>query len=215
MPSYLRYGVGAVGLVVVLVVAFAPLASMLVDAWSQRDLELRSKLLFNSIKDYAALQLAEGHGEQLGAFLERLTEDEKLLALGYCDERGVLRFATKLMPASFSCEALARADTATFSIVESGVGRTLVAAFPIDVRNARGHLAVLHDMSFVASRSYASDVLLGARHCRGWHCVCQRGRPLRLLFTAAMAARRSPEHPAGRRQRFRADSAAHRSSARR
>lgn len=153
MPSYLRYGVAAVSLIVVLIVAFAPLASMLVDAWSQRDLELRSKLLFNSIKDYAALQLAEGRGEQLGAFLERLTEDEKLLALGYCDERGVLRFATKLMPASFSCEALARTDTATFSIVESGVGRTLVAAFPIDVRNARGHLAVLHDMSFVASRS--------------------------------------------------------------
>jgi trehalose 6-phosphate synthase len=153
LASYLRYVAAAIGLIAVLILAFAPLASMLVDAWSQRDLELRSKLLFNSIKDYVALQLAEGRGEQLGAFLERLTEDEKLLALGYCDERGVLRSATKLMPASFSCAALARTDRATFSTVESGVGRMLVAAFPIDVRNARGHLAVLHDMSFVASRS--------------------------------------------------------------
>jgi trehalose 6-phosphate synthase len=153
LPSYLRYGAAAVGLIAVLVLAFAPLASMLVDAWSQRDLELRSKLLFNSIKDYVALQLAEGHGNELGAFFERLTEDEKLLALGYCDERGALRFATKLMPGTFSCEVLARADSSTFSTVESGVGRTLVAAFPIDVRSAKGHLAVLHDMSFVESRS--------------------------------------------------------------
>lgn len=153
MPSYLRYLAATIGLIAVFVVAFAPLASMLVDAWSQRDVELRSKLLFNSIKDFVALQLAEGRAQQLGVFFERLTEDEKLLALGYCDEQGVLRFATKLMPASFSCVALARMDTATFSTVESGAGRTLVATFPIDVRNAKGHLAVLHDMSFVASRS--------------------------------------------------------------
>lgn len=153
MPGYLRYSSAVLGLVAVLVLAFAPLASTLVDAWSQRDLQLRSKLLFNSIKDYVALQLADGHAENLSAFFERLTEDEKLLALGYCDAHGKLKYATKLMPASLTCEALARLDAATFSTVESSTGRLLVATFPIDIRNGRGHLAAVHDMSFVASRS--------------------------------------------------------------
>jgi trehalose 6-phosphate synthase len=153
LRSYLRYGATAAGLIAVLVLAFAPLASTVVDAWSQRDVQLRSKLLFNSIKDYVALQLAEGHGDALHAFFERLTEDEKLLAVGYCDESGVLRFATKLMPASLSCEAIARTDTPTYSTVEGSTGRLLLAAFPIDIHGAHGHLAAVHDMSFVESRS--------------------------------------------------------------
>jgi trehalose 6-phosphate synthase len=153
LPSYLRYGVAAIGLIAILVIAFAPLASTVVDAWSRRDVQLRSKLLFNSIKDYVALQLADGHGEDLAAFFERLTEDDRLLALGYCDGAGDLKYATKLMPGSVSCETLSRAEATTFSTVESGAGRLIVAAFPIDARNVRGHLAAVHDMSFGKRRS--------------------------------------------------------------
>lgn len=152
MQTYLRYAAAAVGLIVILVLTLAPLASALVDAWSERDVELRSKLIFNSIKDYVALQMADGGGKNLASLFERLTEDEKLLALGYCDESGALRFPTKLMPSTFSCKSLARADVATFSIIDSSAGRTLVAAFPIDVRSGKGHLAVIHDLSFIDSR---------------------------------------------------------------
>jgi len=150
---YLRYAAGAVGAVVVLVMILAPLASVLVDAWSHRDLEGRSKLVFASIKDYVALQLANGGTRELAALFERLTEDEKLFALGYCDESGTLRFPTKLMPPAFSCESLALSRTATFSTLQSGAGRILVASFPLDAPAAKGHLAVLHDLGFAESRS--------------------------------------------------------------
>lgn len=153
MQNIIRYGAVAIAIIIVLVLSLAPVASMLVDAWSERDLELRAKLLFNSIKDYTALQLAEGRGEELTALFERLTEDEKLLALGYCDERGALRYPTKLMPSTFSCKSLARSTSPVFSTMDTGASRIRVASFPIDVRDGKGHLAVLHDMSFVENRS--------------------------------------------------------------
>ena len=69
LPTYLRYAAGAIVAIVVLVLALAPLASVLVNSWSQRDLESRSRLVFVSIKDYAARQLAVGGSPALTALL--------------------------------------------------------------------------------------------------------------------------------------------------
>ena len=93
MPTYLRYAAGAIGAIVVLVLTLAPLASVLVDSWSQRDLESRSRLVFLSIKDYVARQLAAGGSPALAALFEQLTEDEKLLAVGYA--RTTVSFASQ------------------------------------------------------------------------------------------------------------------------
>jgi trehalose 6-phosphate synthase len=129
-----------------------PLVSVLVDDWSRRDVELRSKLLFNSAREHVAVRLAENQGPSLVPFFERLTEDERILALGYCDESGELRFQTKLMPATFSCTKLARAETPSYSTVVTDGRRTFVASFPITVRDRKGHLAVLHDLKFADER---------------------------------------------------------------
>ena len=114
LPTYLRYAAGAIAAIVVLVLALAPLASVLVDLWSQRDLESRSRLVFVSIKDYAARQLAVGGSPALTALFEQLTEDEKLLAVGYCEDNGELRFATRSMPPSFTCASLAPGEADPF-----------------------------------------------------------------------------------------------------
>lgn len=154
MRPYLLYVAAAIVTIAVLAAALSPFATVLVDDWSRRDVELRSKLVFNSIRDYVAQNLAEGGREALLVdFFERLAEDEKLIALGYCDAGGTLRHPTKLMPSSFSCEKLARADSPSFSIVVNEGRRIFVAAFPIDVRAGKGHLAILHDLSFIAGRS--------------------------------------------------------------
>ncbi len=154
MPTYLRYAAGAIGAIVILVLALAPLASVLVNSWSQRDLEGRSRLVFLSIKDYVGRQLALGGSPALAALFEQLTEDEKLLAVGYCENDGELRFATKLMPSAFACGSLARGEASTISTIESDGNRILVASFPIvGAKGAVGHLAVLHDLSFAESRA--------------------------------------------------------------
>ena len=179
MPTYLRYAAGAIGAIIILVLALAPLASVLVNSWSQRDLESRSRLVFLSIKDYVARQLAAGGSPALAALFEQLTEDEKLLAVGYCEEDGELRFATKLMPTSFACASLARGETGTFSTIESDGNRILVASFPIAAANGTGHLAVLHDLSFAENR---------AAQARLYWALAIAGAGLALVALATLSA---------------------------
>ena len=180
MPTYLRYAAGAIVAVIILVLTLAPLASVLVDSWSQRDLESRSRLVYLSIKDYVGRQVAAPASPALAALFEQLTEDEKLLAVGYCDETGNLRFASKLMPAAFNCTSLARGDAGTFSTMESDGHRILVASFPIVGAAAQvGHLAVLHDLSFAENR---------AAQARLYWALAIAGAGLAVVALAALSA---------------------------
>jgi len=130
-----------------------PAVSVLIRDWSRSDVELRSKLIFNSISDQVALYLADKNDAALLAFFERLTDDEKLLGLGFCDTSGRLRAATKLMPASITCDKLARTESPSFSTTTTGGRNIFVASFPLSVKNASGHVAILHDLSFIEERA--------------------------------------------------------------
>ena len=103
LRTYLLYGISLLAAAAALPLALVPGVSVVIGDWSRQDVELRSKLLFNSIRDQVALYLADGSDEALTKFFERLTDDEKLLGLAYCNDNGRLRAATKLMPASFTC----------------------------------------------------------------------------------------------------------------
>jgi trehalose 6-phosphate synthase len=140
------------------ILAVAPMTSTVVQRWSERDVELRSRLVFNSIRDQVAAGLAIATGANLVPFFERLTEDERLLALGYCSEGGRLGHATKHMPRSVACPRPDRKDGGTFARVYVGGRRVLIGAFPLNVGATRGDLIILHDLEFVderASRTWA------------------------------------------------------------
>src|SRR5262249_47925241 len=127
------------------------MTSTLVKRALRHDVEVRSRLIFNSIKDQVAVGLAAGGGANLVSFLERLTEDEQLLALGFCRD-GALEHATKDMPKSMSCDGLARITSTAFVTTYSAGHRLLVGVFPMNAGLTRGHLVILHDLTFVAER---------------------------------------------------------------
>ena len=60
---------------------------------------------------------------------------------------------TKLMPATFSCDKVARSEAESFSAIVSDGRRILVGAFPIVERNQKAYLVILHDLSFIDARS--------------------------------------------------------------
>src|SRR5262245_43042820 len=101
LALYAALAVGGAGL---LVLTIAPMASGVVERWSRRDLEIRSSLVFNSVRDRIAEGLAATAGGNLVPFFERLAGDERFLALGFCGEDGRLQYATKQMPRSVRCE---------------------------------------------------------------------------------------------------------------
>ena len=55
-------------------------ASTIVERWSQRDVELRSRLIFNSIRDQVSSGLGSVRDSLLVPLFERIAEDERVLA---------------------------------------------------------------------------------------------------------------------------------------
>jgi len=139
-------------LLVAAIFAISPFASTLVEQWSRRDIELRSTLVFNSVRDELAHLLADGASTKIDNLFGRLALDERLFAVGFCDREGLLRYHSKLMPETLSCNQVARADAASFSSIVSGDRHFIVGSFPVAIDKTGGHLVLLHDLSFAEHR---------------------------------------------------------------
>ncbi|MDC7788318.1 trehalose-6-phosphate synthase [Rhodoplanes sp. TEM] len=149
----LRYAALGIAAAAIMVLALAPLGSAMVEGWSKRDIELRSRLVFRSIRDQVAAGLAATPWLDLGPFFERLTEDERILGLGFCTEAGELRYATRQFPKSITCGSLKRGKIDAFATVPDADRRIHVSIFPIVAGPVSGHLLVLHDLAFVEERA--------------------------------------------------------------
>jgi trehalose 6-phosphate synthase len=153
IPEALRFALVGLLLLGILTVAVAPFASSLVEQWARRDVESRSRLVYTSIQGPIVRALSDRDSDRLASILRAVAEDERILAIGLCNEAGVLRDATKLMPKTFSCANAARSDAESFSSIVHDGRRVLVGSFPIVTGDGTAYLIVLHDLSFVDARS--------------------------------------------------------------
>ena len=157
LGDLLRYGV--FGLVVTLLVALilAPFASGIVEQWSRADVEARSRLVFNAIEPSLDSAVEQRAWPRLSPLFERVALDKRILAVGFCNSAGALMAQSREMPASFSCEKIARSEKESFSNITTGGRQILVAAFPIAFPIAAGtghsYLVILTDLSFVGARA--------------------------------------------------------------
>lgn len=152
MPAN-RFALLALAAVVVVIAAMTQVAFVIVDHWSQRDIELRSQLVFRSIHEIVVAGLAAKPETDLTPFFERLAQDERLLALGYCDPQGRLLYATKELPKTVKCPSERHGEfDAYFRLRKDGrpIG---VAVFPILASEGGGDLLVVHDLTYVAHRA--------------------------------------------------------------
>ena len=163
-----RFLAATVGSAAILIAALAPLASVLVEGWALQDVESRARLVFRSVRDQVASGLAATPGVDLTPYFNRLAEDERILALGYCTREGKLEFATKLLPRTIDCKQFARAATDTSKVVSQDGHRIHVAVFPLSAGpGMKGHLLILHDLSYADGRTrkarvYVTLALVGA-----------------------------------------------------
>ncbi|WP_395646370.1 trehalose-6-phosphate synthase [Terricaulis sp.] len=189
----IKYAALGLLLLVALTLVVAPFSRSLVDQWSRRDVESRSRLVFNSIQGPILRAIANGDQARLNGILADVTQDERVLALGLCDRNGDLRGATPLMPRAFSCENVARSEEESFSSISNNGRRVMVGAFPIDTNAGRTYLVVLHDLSYADARSgqaqtFAIATLIGvaiiiisimtilaALVWRGWMAALRQG----------------------------------------
>ncbi|HXC41299.1 MAG TPA: trehalose-6-phosphate synthase [Burkholderiales bacterium] len=138
--------------------AVVPLVDQLTLKWFLRDLDTRAAVIAKATQDQLSglvrepLREPETHRTVLKLF-DRIIEDERVYAIGFCDESGKLRYATGLYPtAEVSCRA---GDEPRYQqVTQTPSGPLHVAATPVEVDGkVLGHLVIVHDMSFVRTRS--------------------------------------------------------------
>ena len=156
----IKYAATGVAAILLIIITVTPLMTAIVEGWSRRDVELRSRLVFRSIEDQVANAISMAGAFELTRYFERLAEDEKLVALGFCDESGKLTNATKLLPKTLKCEDLPQGSAESFSTLTTDSGRYLVSVFPITAGEKKGHVVLLHDLNFVDARAREARLYL-------------------------------------------------------
>ncbi len=161
-----KYAIGAVVIAMLSSLVLAPLVTSLIDDWSRRDVELRSSLVFNTVQEPLASMLANDETSRIQALFESVASDARVIAVAVCKNDGTREFASKLMPASLTCEKIARSDTESFSSVQVDGRNMLIGSFPVSPRENSGHFVIVHDLSFALrrgaeARKYTSLLLGG------------------------------------------------------
>ncbi|MFA5912287.1 MAG: trehalose-6-phosphate synthase [Burkholderiales bacterium] len=134
--------------------AIAPLVDRLTLSWFVHDLDSRSSLIVNTIQEPLQELLAAGKRIKILEFFNRLTQDERLFAVGYCATPTARALATRSLPPEIRCAELARWEGARDHLLLSAKGPLHVSVQPmISAAAPEGRLVLVHDMSFVTRRS--------------------------------------------------------------
>ncbi|MEN9398675.1 MAG: hypothetical protein RLZ81_3205, partial [Pseudomonadota bacterium] len=134
--------------------AVAPLVDRLTAQWFVRDLEIRASLIVNTIQEPLQEQLAAGKKAKIGEFFGRISQDERLYAIGYCATPASTALASRSLPAEIRCDQLQRWQGPDDHLLSSAQGPLHVAVRPlVNEAGNGGNLILVHDMSFVTRRS--------------------------------------------------------------
>jgi trehalose 6-phosphate synthase len=138
----------------------APLATRVIDNWSRRDIELRSNLVFNSLRLSLESLLAVNAGKAINEVFDQVALDDRVLAVGLCDLDGRMLFKSSLMPDDFPCKSVTAkhegelpSELGEFSILSPIRKQILVGSYPFSAHGITGRLVVLNDLAYAGRRS--------------------------------------------------------------
>ena len=154
MRLSLRFVLPLLVVLALLASAAMPLVDRLTFRWFVKDLDLRASLIAHSVEERVAPLAAAGDRVGLRAFFSRLTQDERLHAVGVCSDGRERPEGTTPMPSAVRCGELGTYLKPAGQVVEDAHGPLLVSArrlaFGADTSNA---LVIVQDLSFAARRS--------------------------------------------------------------
>jgi trehalose 6-phosphate synthase len=150
----LRFVVPLVVTLGLLAYAVVPLVDKLNQRWFIRDMDIRSRLIANTLHEPLAELLLQGNKARINSLLFRSIQDERLLAIGFCSEQGDLLYQTPTFPKSISCSSAVNANIETSKILQLPEGAVHVARHQIAQEGGiNGYLILVHDTSFMERRS--------------------------------------------------------------
>ena len=134
--------------------AVVPLVDRLTLQWFVRDLEIRANTIAVAVQEPLAALVREPRARQkVLAYFQRIVQDERIYAIGFCDPAGKLAYATGTFPREVRCPAPGAAAQPG-RLLQLAHGPLHVAVNPLAAEGeALGDLVIVHDMSFVQRRS--------------------------------------------------------------
>jgi trehalose-6-phosphate synthase len=130
--------------------AVVPLVDSLTLRWFVRDLDIRSELLANTLRDPLRIYVPQQADQQISQLFDRVVQDERLVAVAFCDggARPIYRSAT--YPESLGCGPQ-QEDGALVALPQGAVH--YAESTLTEHGRELGKLILLHDMSFIERRS--------------------------------------------------------------
>jgi trehalose 6-phosphate synthase len=130
-----------------------PYIEHMLTGWFRSDIELRARLVMNSMEEPVASLLENGQTARLATYLERVVGDERLLAVLICDATGAKVYGTKLVPDDVTCDSHATSLVDGTPVTGISAGLIEVSAFTFSSESAQTYRALLvHDLSFIDRR---------------------------------------------------------------
>ncbi len=134
--------------------AIIPLVDQLTLRWFVRDLDISASLIATAIHDPLLAQLADGKRSKTVDFFNRISQDERLFAVGYCATLSARPLASRGFPEEIRCTDPSRWEDPGDHLLSRPQGPLHVSAKRIASEAApSAYLVLVHDMSFVTRRS--------------------------------------------------------------
>src|SRR5205823_2231153 len=134
--------------------AAVPLVDKLTLQWFMRDLDIRASLIANTVQEPLQDLIQTGNRTRMLQFFNRITQDERLFAMGFCPSAPGQPVITPTLPTQIRCTELAPFSAAPGHLLRSANGPLLVSVRPLEAAGVPvGNLVVVHDLSFIARRS--------------------------------------------------------------
>ncbi|MFI4902348.1 MAG: trehalose-6-phosphate synthase [Burkholderiales bacterium] len=134
--------------------ATVPLIDQQMLSWFSRDLDARATLVANSAEDPVLALVNSGDNAGILTYFNRLTNDERLYAMGLCAAGAVMPVATRDMPPQYDCATVWQKVGTPGELVHTGHGLLHVAMRAIaGPGGTTMALILVHDMSFAERRS--------------------------------------------------------------
>jgi trehalose-6-phosphate synthase len=130
-----------------------PYIQRLLAEWFRSDVELRAQLVMHSMEDPITDLVEKGNEARLRAFLAKIAENERLLAILVCRPNGTTIFKSERIPSEVSCQAADDFNPARSRILQLQSGSVQVSRFDFDAAQPTPfRVLMMHDLSFVDRR---------------------------------------------------------------
>ena len=155
MPLSLRFVVPLALALAAIAYAVVPLVDRLTFQWFVRDLDARAVAIAKTAQEPLVELMREPKGarQRVLRYFDRMLQDQRIFALGFCDRAAHLAFATSAFPAAVRCTPSDSPEERNW-VLQLVDGPLHVSSNPIIADGVKqGELVVIHDMSFVQRRS--------------------------------------------------------------